>query len=88
MSAGLAQDPAAFDMRPLGATFGAELSDFPIAGDLPEADVEAFRAALQRHGVLLLRDLPNDPAALVAFSKRLGTLEMHSAAPAHPPGAS
>jgi taurine dioxygenase len=85
MSAGLAQDRTNLDARPIGATFGVELTDFRIAGDLPEAEVDAFRAALHRHGVLLLRDVPNDPAALVAFSKRLGLLEMHSAsAHTHP----
>ena len=85
MRAGLAHDPAAFDMRPLGPTFGVELTDFRIAGDLPEAEMDAFRAAHRRHGVLLLRDVPNDPAALVAFSQRLGRLGMHSAsAHTHP----
>ncbi|NOG71719.1 TauD/TfdA family dioxygenase [Roseicella sp. DB1501] len=74
--------------RPLGATFGAELTDVRIAGDLPQAEIDAFLDALHRHGVLLLRNLPRDPAAQVAFSRRLGALELHSASahthPEHP----
>lgn len=89
MSAGLALDPAArLEARPLGATFGAEITGLRVAGDLPQAEVDAFRDALHRHGVLLLRGLPEDPAAQVAFSRRLGPLEMHSSSahthPAHP----
>jgi taurine dioxygenase len=89
MSAGLALEPAArIEARPLGATFGAALTGLRIAGDVPESDVAAFRDALHRHGVPLLRGVPNDPAALVAFSRRLGPLELHSATahthPAHP----
>jgi taurine dioxygenase len=88
MSAGLAIDPDTLDLRPVGTTFGAELRGFDLAGDLTDAAVEAFRAALHQHRFLLLRDVPNDPAALVAFSRRLGRLEMHSASahthPDHP----
>ncbi|MCB4824629.1 TauD/TfdA dioxygenase family protein [Roseicella aerolata] len=89
MSAGLLLEPASrIEARPLGATFGAELTGFRIAGDVPEAEVAAFRDALHRHGVLLLRGMPNDPGAQVAFSRRLGPLERHSSTththPAHP----
>ncbi|MDO9710490.1 TauD/TfdA dioxygenase family protein [Paracraurococcus lichenis] len=89
MSAGLVLDHSApLSARPLGATFGAELSGLRIAGDLPQAEVDAFLAALHRHGVVLLRGVPEDPGAQVAFSKRLGPLERHSSTahthPAHP----
>jgi taurine dioxygenase len=82
MRAGLALDPAP---RRVAETFGAELSGIRIAGDVSDAEVAAFLDALHRHGMLLLRDVPNDPAALVAFSKRLGPLELHAASPhTHP----
>jgi taurine dioxygenase len=89
MSAGLTLDPASrVEARPLGATFGAELTGFRIAGDVEEADFAAFLAALHRHGVLLIRGVPNDPAAQVAFSRRMGPLERHSSTahthPRHP----
>ena len=84
MSAGLESLPR-LATRPVAETFGAELTGFRIAGDVSEAEVAAFKAALHGSGMLLLRDVPNDPAALVAFSRRLGELEFHAASPAtHP----
>ena len=75
--------------RPIpGASFGAELPGWRIAGDVPEIAMDGFRAALHRHRILLLHSVPNDPGALVAFSGRLGPLELHSAStathPVHP----
>jgi len=73
-------------LRPIpGARFGAELSGQRIAGDVAQAEVDRFLEALCRHRILLLRGVPNDPAAQVAFSRRLGPLELHSASTAtHP----
>jgi taurine dioxygenase len=72
-------------IRPLDAAFGAELTGLSITGDVPEADFQAFLDAFHRHHVLLIRDVPNDPAAQVAFSRRMGPLEHHAAASAvHP----
>jgi taurine dioxygenase len=74
--------------HPLDASFGAELTGLAITGDAPAADVAAFLAALHRHHVVLVRDVPNDPAAQVAFSRLLGPLELHSGTththPLHP----
>ncbi|MCO6419533.1 TauD/TfdA family dioxygenase [Siccirubricoccus sp. KC 17139] len=71
--------------RPLGPTFGAELSGLTVRGDVGEAELAAFREALHRYGVVLIRGVANDPAAQVAFSRRLGPLEHHAAAKAvHP----
>lgn len=74
--------------HPLDASFGAELVGLTVAGDAPAADVAAFMDALHRHHVVLVRGVPNDPGAQVAFSRRLGPLELHSAAththPQHP----
>lgn len=89
MSAGLVIDPPApLAARPLGATFGAEITGIRIAGDTPQAEMDSFRDALHRHGVVLVRGVPNDPGAQVAFSRRLGPLERHSSTahthPEHP----
>lgn len=79
---------ATLGIRPLAASFGAEIIGLRIAGDVPEADFTGFLDALHRHHVLLVRDVPNDPSAQVAFSRRMGPLEHHAAAsavhPAHP----
>jgi taurine dioxygenase len=65
-------------LRPLGATFGAEVTGLPVRGDVDEARFAAFMQALHRHGVLLLRGIPRDDAAQVAFSRRMGELEIHA----------
>ncbi|WP_187830320.1 TauD/TfdA dioxygenase family protein [Siccirubricoccus phaeus] len=71
--------------RPLGPTFGAELSGLTVSGEIGAAELAAFREALHRYGVVLIRGVANDPAAQVAFSRRLGPLEHHAAAKAvHP----
>jgi taurine dioxygenase len=79
---------ATLGIHPLAAGFGAELVGLRISGDVPEPDFAAFLDALHQHHVLLIRDVPNDPAAQVAFSRRMGPLEHHAAAsavhPAHP----
>ena len=76
------------ETRPLDASFGAELSGLAIGGDASAAEVAAFLAALHRHHVVLIRDVPNDPGAQVAFSRLLGPLELHSGTththPQHP----
>lgn len=80
--------PTLLDFRPLAPSFGAELSGMPVHGDVSDADLRAFVDALHRHRVLLLRNPGLDPGDLVAFSKRLGPLELHAAVearhPAHP----
>ncbi len=67
-----------FEERPLGQSFGAELSGLRIAGDIPDEDFAAYLDAFHRHHLLLVRDVPFDPAAHVAFSRRMGPLELHS----------
>ena len=67
--------------------FGAELTGLRIAGDIEEATFAAFMDAFHRRGVLLVRDVPRDDAAQVAFSRRMGPLEIHASPftlPGHP----
>ncbi|SDB72006.1 TauD/TfdA dioxygenase family protein [Belnapia rosea] len=80
--------PTILEEHPLGASFGAELKGLRIAGDLPEDVFSAYMAAFHRHHLLLVRDVPLDPAAHVAFSRRMGKLELHAQSrfthPEHP----
>jgi taurine dioxygenase len=70
--------PTRLEERPLGQGFGAELLGLRIAGDIPDEDFAAYLDAFHRHHLLLVRDVPFDPAAHVAFSRRMGPLELHS----------
>ncbi len=79
--------PPLLGERPLGATFGAEITGMPMRGDVDEARFAAFMDALHRRGVLLLRGIPRDDAEHVAFSRRMGPLEIHASPftlPDHP----
>lgn len=83
MSLAATLDPAAapaapIGIRPLTPVFGAEITGLPIRGDVDDARFAAFMAALHRHGVLLVRDVPRDDAQQVAFSRRMGPLEIHA----------
>jgi taurine dioxygenase len=76
-----------FDVRPLGATLGAELSGISLADDLPDAAVAELRRALIDHKVLFFRDQPLTAGQHVAFARRFGDLEVHpfiASNPEHP----
>ena len=62
MSAGLTERRPIM-AHPIDASFGAELAGVRVAGDVPDADIATFLDALHRHHVVLVRDVPNDPAA-------------------------
>ena len=72
--------------RPLGSTFGAEITGMPIAGDVPQPLFDAFVDLFHRYRVVLVRDLSLSPEDLVAFSRRFGALEFHSQAASTYPG--
>jgi taurine dioxygenase len=65
-------------IHPLTPVFGAEITGLRIGGDVDDATMAAVMAALHRHGVLLVRGVPRDDAAQVAFSRRMGPLEIHA----------
>jgi len=75
-SAGTADAPLA--VRQIGATFGAEISCMPVHGDVSPELLAQFIALLHRYRVLVLPGLDLTPGDLVAFSRRLGPLEIHS----------
>jgi alpha-ketoglutarate-dependent taurine dioxygenase len=65
-------------IRPVGPTFGAEVNGMPIHGDVSPELMAQFISLLHRYRVLIVPDLTLDPGDLVAFSRRLGPLEIHS----------
>jgi alpha-ketoglutarate-dependent taurine dioxygenase len=69
---------ATLSVRQIGPTFGAEINGMPIHGDVSPELLSQFIAALHRYRVLIVPGLALDPGDLVAFSRRLGPLEIHS----------
>lgn len=66
---------SALTLRPLSAAVGAELIGCDLAEPLADATIEAIRAALDAHGVVLVRGQHLDPDTQIAFSQRLGRLQ-------------
>ena len=64
--------------RPIGPTFGAEVTGIPIHGNVAPEMLTQFIALLHRYRVLVVPEIMLDPADLVAFSARFGPLEIHS----------
>ena len=65
------------ETTPLSATVGAEVLGADVDALLHDEDVPAWvLAQLEEHGVLVFRGLHIDDAAQVAFSKRLGRVEV------------
>jgi alpha-ketoglutarate-dependent taurine dioxygenase len=75
-------------IRKVATTFGAEVSGIPISGDIPAASLARFIDLLHENRMLLVPRIALEPADQVAFSRRLGPLELHAASaailPAHP----
>lgn len=65
------------DVRPQGATLGAELSGIDLREDLPESVIDEIRRALLDYKVLVFRDQPLTSEQHVAFARRFGDLEIH-----------
>lgn len=74
----IAVKDAALSVRPIGPTFGAEVSLMPINGDVSPELLTQFISLLHRYRVLVVPSVHADPADLVAFSARFGPLEIHS----------
>jgi taurine dioxygenase len=65
-------------VRQVAQTFAGEVTGMPIRGDVPPALLARFTELLHQHRVLVLPGLALDPGELVAFSRRLGELEIHA----------
>lgn len=66
-----------FTLAPLHPVLGAEVTGLDLSTPLSEADFGTIRTAFERHSVLVLRDQVIEPEDLIAFSRRLGPLEVH-----------
>ena len=64
--------------RQIGPTMGAEVTGMPVHGEVSPDLLADFVSMLHRYRVLVIPDLDLDPADMVAFSRRLGPLEIHS----------
>lgn len=78
----------ALSVEPLTPLIGACVSGIELGAPLADADRAAIREALRRHKVLFFRGQTLPLAALVAFARRCGTLQIYTegdaAASAHP----
>ena len=63
--------------RPLSQSFGAEVLGFQLSGTPSGEDIIAIRKLWAEHKLLLFRGQSFDEAALVAFSRQFGDLEIH-----------
>ncbi len=66
-----------FDVRPLGATLGAEIDGIDLTAELADPVIAEIRRALLDFKVLVFRDQPLTSARHVAFARRFGELEIH-----------
>ena len=66
-----------FATRPLGGTFGAEVSGIDLSKPQDAQAADEVRALWRRHALLLFRDQTLDEKQLVAFSRNFGALEIH-----------
>lgn len=78
----------ALSVEPLTPLIGACVSGIELGAPLADADRASIREALRRHKVLFFRGQTLPLAALVAFARRCGTLQIYTegdaAASAHP----
>lgn len=66
-----------FDLRPVGATLGAEVAGVDLTAPLADEVVAELRQALLAHKVLVFRDQPMTSAQHVAFTERFGPAGIH-----------
>jgi taurine dioxygenase len=72
---------APFQVRRLGASFGAEILGVDLKAPMDDDAFAAFEAALVEHKVLAVRDQFLTTEQHVAFSRRFGELEVHPMRP-------
>jgi taurine dioxygenase len=69
--------PGSITIRPLNPVIGAELHGLDLREDLPESDIAAIKAALDRHGVVFFRDQDITAEQQLRFGRRFGELHVH-----------
>lgn len=75
-----------FQIRPFDAPLGAEVIDIDLGKPLAAADYERVINAFHDHSLLVFRDQDITPEQHIAFSKRLGELQVHIQSTYHLPG--
>lgn len=69
----------ALKLRPLSFALGAEVLDIDVGKALGDETIEEIRAAWRQHSVLLFRNQDITPEQHVAFTRRLGEVEVANA---------
>ncbi len=72
-------------VTPLGMHIGARVEGVDLARPLDAAGFAAIEEAFHRHGVIAVSGQRLDEPALIAFSRRLGALELNVASSFHHP---
>ena len=75
-----------FQIRPFDAPLGAEVIDLDLGKTLSDADFERVINAFHERSLLVFRDQKITPEQHIAFSKRLGELQVHIQTTYHLPG--
>ena len=70
-------DQPAFEIHPLGRTFGAEIRGLQLARDVDDDIFAALHQAFLDHQLLIFRGQELPPAAQVAFARRFGEVQVH-----------
>ena len=65
------------EVRPVSPATGAEILGADIGAELDDSEFATIRAALDTHGVILLRNQTLTPETQVAFPRRLGEPEFN-----------
>ncbi len=65
------------EVRPVSAATGAEILGADIGAELDDGEFATIRAALDTHGVIVLRNQTLTPETQVAFTRRLGEPEFN-----------
>ena len=66
-------------LRPLSFALGAEVLDLDLRAEISDATVQEIRSAWLQHCVLLFRGQDITPEQHVAFSRRIGEVEVGNA---------
>jgi taurine dioxygenase len=68
----MVKGPASFELSPIRKSFGVEVVGFPFERAPSVQTIEALRAALLEHGLLLFRGRTLEPQLQIAFTHALG----------------
>jgi len=71
------QHRSAITIKPLNPVIGAELHGLDLRQELPEEDIRAVKAALDRYQVVFFRDQDLSAEQQLSFGRRFGELHVH-----------